>query len=462
MAASNPIKYNSSNGATIVEYTYNGKIAYAKGDFKYVENEGGISSNYVPPLRDPSPQNVLRLPIQETKIFEEYVLKKAAPGVDGRKLVPNSTKYPYCIHVQVEMNFSDGPYGGSGSMVGPHHVLTCAHNVYNTSKNQWARSIQVYPAKEGNCAPFGRAEVTKVYLYEDWTRRKDRNFDIALLILNQSIGKLTGWGGICCTREDYLNACPVHITGYPGDKGFDYMWTMEHKIQNVSSEAFEYIIDTFGGQSGSAVWTNNFGTQPNIFGVHTLGSESANYGVRISNRKFKDFLEPSISKTYEIINENLSSEEENKNSILYAIQLGQFETFKRLIEKNPNLLDFTNYSNSGISILHLALLYNSSRENLEIVEFLIEKRPSLLLVGSLEMGILPIHYAVLDGNLEAVQLLIRKNPDLINKTVYAWGFHKTLVDFANDAPKDAKSADRKKCAEWLISVGCKESKCIVM
>lgn len=122
MAASTQFQYHKSNGASIVEYTYNDGVSYEKGDFRYAENESGFSSPHNPPPRKPSPQNVLKISDKDLKVIEETVLRKAIPGIDGRKRVDNSDKYPYCIHAQLEMSFSDGSYGGSGSMVGPHHM----------------------------------------------------------------------------------------------------------------------------------------------------------------------------------------------------------------------------------------------------------------------------------------------------------------------------------------------------
>lgn len=304
MAVSNQIKYHESNQGSIAECIFDNVVHYLDGNFKYTENESGISSPHIPPYeRGFSTERILNSPEKVLKVLEERVLRRAVPGRDGRQKVDNTTTYPYSIHSQLQIDFSGSKYGGSGSMVGPHHVLTCAHNVYDRTM-KWATNIEVHPAKYGSTSPFGKAKVVKSYVYKNWISNEDRNFDIALLVLDKSIGHFTGWGGVCSTTEDYLKASTINLTGYPGDdedgKRCNYMWTMSDRITKIKSESFEYIIDTFGGQSGSALWLNHLGNQPTILGVHTLGSTDTNYGVRITKENFTNLIARFISKNYVI------------------------------------------------------------------------------------------------------------------------------------------------------------------
>jgi V8-like Glu-specific endopeptidase len=196
------------------------------------------------------------------------------------------------------MFFKGDEYGGSGSFVGPHHVLTCGHNVYSRKFNQWADNITVYPALNGGSAPFGKSTVAKVYTFRGWVTSGNQEFDMALLILDSSIGEHTGWCGLLSTLDDTtLYKQEVHITGYPGDKELNQMWTMCHKISIAGPEQFDYEIDTHPGQSGSPIWIDEWGT-PMILGVHTLGGNDKNSGVRLSQQKFTRLLINKISQTY--------------------------------------------------------------------------------------------------------------------------------------------------------------------
>jgi V8-like Glu-specific endopeptidase len=278
----------------ILEKIYDSNVTYKRGEFNVQKSEGEDSSAPVRP-KSPIPQKALI--VSSGKFTKECLL---ISGADRREKIQD-TSYPYSIHTQIESVFKDGLYGGTGSMVGPHHLLTCGHNIY--SKGKWAQGITVYPGRQGKMATYGKASVTRAYLLKSWTEKEKKESDIALLVLNQSVGLLTGWGGIVSSSDSSLRGRTFHITGYPGDKKFVEMWSSSNKIGKVFDETFGYNIDTMGGQSGSAIWSKDFGN-PMIVGVHTSAGESVNCGVRISNNKFKEFLEPMISQTYEMI-ENL-------------------------------------------------------------------------------------------------------------------------------------------------------------
>jgi len=293
------------NKLQVLERVYDSKVQYASGNFNYYERDQKVgttfSSTPCPPSRKKRNQMVMKIHnVSLNQFHEEVVLKKAIPGVDGRRQITKTTQFPFSIHVQISMRFSDGEYGGSGSMVGPHHVLTCAHNVYSLEKKEWSKKIVVHPARNGNTAPFGKMTVTRAYIFSDWTQKKDKRFDIALLILNQSIGKFTGWGGLCSTYDKAFYKKKFHVTGYPGNKGFDQMWTMKHEIKKINPETFEYEIDTEAGQSGSAIWKESELGYPIIMGVHTMGSSYVNSGVRISAQKFTNLFIKKIAQTYKI------------------------------------------------------------------------------------------------------------------------------------------------------------------
>ena len=76
----------------------------------------------------------------------------------------------------------------------PHHVITCAHNVYNHQKG-WAEDIEVYPALNGKAAPFGSAKVTKVYTFRSWLTQAETICGIERLLksydlMNEQIKKM--------------------------------------------------------------------------------------------------------------------------------------------------------------------------------------------------------------------------------------------------------------------------------
>jgi V8-like Glu-specific endopeptidase len=290
-----------SYGGGVVQHVYDGTVQYSSRAVQYYkEGELGSSTFSTSPQAPKKawPEAVLMYERNPQELNPEKVLKRIIPGEDGRSRILNTKDVPYCMHVQLTMISSRKTFGGSGVMVGPHHVLTVGHNVFYHIMNGWADSISVYPALNGKSAPFGKLQVVKAYTFADWTNKNDSNFDMALLILDRSIGKYTGWGGIMSTHDSTLTTQRVSITGYPGDKNLNEMWTMEHIMKSLLTEMFVYEIDTYPGQSGSAIWFTKFGL-PMIVGVHASGSYD-NYGTRVSHQKFTEFVIRVLSETYKI------------------------------------------------------------------------------------------------------------------------------------------------------------------
>lgn len=313
----------------IVEHIYNQTITYSPSIFSYSKDGSTLSTSPCLPKKNRNQQAMLynKNPkeFKEAALYKETSLYKVIPGQDGRKRIENTATWPHCINTKLKMISNGNAWGGSGTMIGPHHVLTCAHCVYDFDEKSWFKEILACPALNGKIAPFGEVKVTRAYIFKSWLTIGDSNFDIALLLLDQSIGDYTGWGGLLSAPDTDLSQEEVYIIGYPGDKGFKQMWGMGHKIKEMTSDKVYYEHDTQGGQSGSAIWINKYG-MPLILGVHTLGcgykqdfidslprttqfySSLVNSGVRLSERKFTDLLLKNISNNYILNNSSLAND----------------------------------------------------------------------------------------------------------------------------------------------------------
>lgn len=268
-------------------------VGCEKGQFKF---SSGGSAFYVEPNKPAKPPTQsVQVYNEQPQIFpaEEKVLLRLQPGRDGRTRIQETTQWPYLLNGQLHMQYSDGRiYGGSGILVGPHHILTAGHNVYDVRKQEWANTISVRLGLNKKVAPFGEAKVIQVYTFRSWVEQGNPNYDMALVVLNRSIGHETGWCGLLCVDDETLSKETVAITGYPGDKGFNKMMTMSHRVQKVESEKLYYDIDTYGGQSGSGIRIDKWGS-PYVVGIHTLGEGglyTGNSGVRLSQIKFDKII----------------------------------------------------------------------------------------------------------------------------------------------------------------------------
>ena len=232
---------------------------------------------------------------------EERPSSPEAAGYSNRIYVQRADAWPYSPQGHLKLFFGEEECDGSGVLVGPHHVLTCAHNVYKPGEKRWVDKIIFCPGLVGQSAPFGSATVTSIYIDKAWTGDDD-TADIALLTLSVPLGQKTGYLGLGSMSDDDLGSELVEVTGYPADKGAVYMWTMFHELKkNMTRDTLDYEIDTYQGQSGGAVWIQHGegDIEPYVIGVHTRGKTSSNRGVRISALKFT-WLIKLLSETAEL------------------------------------------------------------------------------------------------------------------------------------------------------------------
>ncbi len=215
-------------------------------------------------------------------------------GEDDRKKVPNPEAHPYRVHGHMLMTFPNGKrYIGSGTLVNRRHVLTAGHCVYSSKDGGWATTVLFNAAQTGSNYPFGNTSALNLLSVSGWTQDNDSNYDYAMLILDQDLGNETGWMGIVAFDSDTeLIKKRVNVTGYPGDLDDGrVMYTHADIIKSVARERFLYDIDTYGGQSGSGVWSVFPGHEgEKVCGVHTTGSYSGNGAVRISKAKLETIV----------------------------------------------------------------------------------------------------------------------------------------------------------------------------
>jgi V8-like Glu-specific endopeptidase len=66
-------------------------------------------------------------------------------------------------------------------------------------------------------------------------------------------GSAPGYHQIAVLSDQELTSLAVYLSGYPADKQFGSQWTDADPISGVQAARLRYMIDTYGGHSGSAV-----------------------------------------------------------------------------------------------------------------------------------------------------------------------------------------------------------------
>jgi V8-like Glu-specific endopeptidase len=276
---------------------------------------------------------------------------------DGRKLIERPDHWPFSIHGKIDVSFGDYNYYGSGVMIGPHHFLTAAHCVFKDG--EWASNVRVTLALHNSFAPFGEVCGTQIYSFNEYIVDKQEEWDVALVLLDRSIGYYSGWSGLDDSSNPYLRGMVFQVTGYPSDKKHgNQIYTMKDKLHSIEDDILKYLHDTAPGQSGGAIWYIDRNDQPFCIGIHSAALLTINQGVKLSRSNKRELLLNWIKDTY-VLQSHSSAiiyDERNDNiTILTAAVKSAAAAVKRLEEKVLNSYPPMNSYNGG----NMNLTYSS-------------------------------------------------------------------------------------------------------
>jgi V8-like Glu-specific endopeptidase len=205
------------------------------------------------PKKDRKPKFIER----ESFLTAEGVKTIFAP--DQRK-VYNSTAYPWRCVGRVESALGSG----SGVMIGPRHLLTCAH-IVDWQPNNTTGWLKFTPMYYNGSAPYGSAWGTLTYykykVAGPTIDSTEIQYDYVVIVLDRPIGNSTGWLGSKSYSDSWDGGAYWTHAGYPGDLTGTQRPTYQTGIaldgdfwSADDNESMTHKADIWPGQSGGPFW----------------------------------------------------------------------------------------------------------------------------------------------------------------------------------------------------------------
>jgi len=298
-------------------------------------------------------------------------------GDDDRSQVGDVSIRPYRMIVKLTIDYPNSQDNGcTGWMAGPHTIVTSAHCIYNPDKGGWAERVDYYFERDGelnrfadsvpnpsqcsssvsSCGPLRKAAA--------FSGGDDDPLDYGAVILtSDKEGHLEGWMVAETVSDTTLEGGRIYtLSGYPGDKPFGTQWWDFDYAQQISgswsADYLHYVIDTFSGQSGSALlYLNSNEYYSN--GIHKgcgekdwLGYCTLNRAVRITASVLSDLRSWGAEESPQVCWELTPTVVNGTGPITQTIQTG-YECNGEVdyFYVNASIVDLTVISEAGKSII---------------------------------------------------------------------------------------------------------------
>lgn len=235
----------------------------------------------------------------EDELFDvgllSYADNESVCGEDTRYKITETNTVPYYYACFLSIRFPQGRFVGSAFPIIKNDkyvvLATSGHCVY--AMNQFATEITVTPALNENKKPYGTFKVASENLrastkWQEGGLGRDQH-DYGAILLPADAG-IPIFPFVNMSDEELQNRV-INNCGYPGDKNRiepGTLWWGGGPLSKVEPRMLRYMLDTAGGQSGSAVYTWCDDSILRAIGIHGYGG-CPNGAVRFTQDVIDDF-----------------------------------------------------------------------------------------------------------------------------------------------------------------------------
>lgn len=227
---------------------------------------------------------------------------------DTRTQIPveNISLFPYSAIGLLKVTYPHETVSyRTGALIGENIVLTAGHNLYDSRKNPNSPSeilgspvsIEFYPGLTNNKSNFQKCTFKKFYFPKNFPK-SDRE-DYGIIILNEKIGKETGYFNLKIYNGDEDLSNEFYNCGYPLNRTTDgnkVFYQYENKGNIIKADEKKGIIVTgiksSYGQSGAGLFFNK-NNKYYIIGVHVASSfdDTLFYATMITKKRYEQIID---------------------------------------------------------------------------------------------------------------------------------------------------------------------------
>jgi glutamyl endopeptidase len=192
-------------------------------------------------------------------------------GVDER--VQITEQNDLMLHRSVgllEIRFGNDYYNCTGTVVGPKHVITAAHCLWDNGK--MPDEVVFYPGAKRNPDlsknPLGKVYGSSVQIMSGYTVHSVEAFDVGMVKFDHVLPAQP----LPIELPSYktANGRALTVAGYPGDKDYGTMWESKKRIlPQWDPSKNNHNLDTFSGMSGAAMRLGSA-----VVGIHSSGQQN--------------------------------------------------------------------------------------------------------------------------------------------------------------------------------------------